>query len=347
MTNTIAFLLAFLFAQTDVSPAPPRKQYPPQIPVVLPEPVAQKPGIDVPAASNTDGVQVVGILEVLKHNNVVLAATERAVLMSLKTDKRDIQGKPVLGADGNPVMVPLTEGMYVFKDQILGKFDDRELQSQKDIGICQLAVAKAEYNKKIEIEYAEWGVKVSEAEYKMLQTANRIHRGTISEIEVLKAALAWEQAKANLKLQEYTINEVKRQEVTVREKEIDSRTVLIELRKLVAPIDGIIVRLDKAEGEWLREGDEVLEIMQLNALRARCKVDAEHYTPDMVDGKPATVSMLMVNGKVEEFPGKVVFANPTVEPGNKFEVYIEVQNRPAGSSWVLQPGRSVSAVIHL
>jgi hypothetical protein len=50
---------------------------------------------------------------------------------------------------------------------------------------------------------------------------------------------------------------------------------------------------------------------------------------------------------MEEFPGKVVFAHPKVEAGDWFEVFIEVENRPSGSSWLLQPGRDVSAVIHL
>jgi biotin carboxyl carrier protein len=298
-----------------------------------------------PRESNS--VRVAGILEVPKRNHVILAAAYQSVLTSLKTEQRNADGQIVTGTDQQPALVPIMEGMLVFKDQVLGSFDDRELQCNLEISECKLDVAVAEREKKIEVEYAAWGYRVAEAELKMLQQANQQHEKTVTQIEINKAILALQQADANLRLQKYTLEEVKTREVTASEKEVAKIAVLINLRKLIAPIDGMIVRIDKSEGEWLREGDPVLEIMQLNTLRARCKVSAKYYTPDMVDGKDVTVSMPMVNGQTEEFPGKVVFAHPKVEAGDWFEVFIEVENRPSGRSWLLQPGRDVSAVIHL
>jgi multidrug efflux pump subunit AcrA (membrane-fusion protein) len=292
-------------------------------------------------------VRVTGILEVPKRNHVILAAAYQSVLTSLKTEQRNTEGNIVAETNGNPVLIPITEGMFVFKDQVLGNFDDRELQCNLEIGECRLDVAIAEREKKIEVEYAAWGFRIAEEELKMLRKTNELHENAITQIEINKAILALHQADANLRLQKYTLEEVKTREVIASEKEVAKTKVLINLRKLIAPIDGMVVRIDKAEGEWLREGDPVLEIMQLNTLRARCKVSAKYYTPDMVDGKEVTVSMPMVNGRNEEFPGKVVFAHPKVEAGDWFEVFIEVENRPTGRSWLLQPGRDVSAVIHL
>jgi biotin carboxyl carrier protein len=296
---------------------------------------------------DSNSVRVTGILEVPKRNHVILAAPYQSVLTSLKTEQRDREGRMVTGTDSQPILIPIMEGMQVFRDQVLGGFDDRELQCNLEINECRLDVAIAEREKKIEVEYAAWSYRVAEAELEMLKEANQLHSGAVAKIEINKAMLALRQADANLRLQKYTLDEVKTREVVASEKEVAKIKVLINLRKLIAPIDGTIVRIDKAEGEWLREGDPVLEIMQLDTLRARCKVSAKYYTPDMVEGKAVTVSMPMVNGKMEEFPGKVVFAHPKVEAGDWFEVYIEVENRPSGHSWLLQPGRDVSAVIHL
>jgi biotin carboxyl carrier protein len=296
---------------------------------------------------DSNKVHVIGILEIPKRNHVILAAAYQSVLTSLKTEQRDADGNIVTNADGQPVLIPIAEGMYVFRDQILGNFDDRELQCNLEISECKLDVAIAEREKKIEVEYAAWGYRYAEEDLKMLKKTNEMHENAIAQIEVNKAILAVHQAEANFRLQKYTLEEVKTREVIASEKEVAKTKVLINLRKLVAPIDGMIVKIDKAEGEWLREGDPVLEIMQLNTLRAKCKVSAKSYTPDMVDGKDVTVSMPMVNGRNEEFPGKVVFAHPKVEAGDWFEVFIEVENRPTGRSWLLQPGRDVSAVIHL
>jgi multidrug efflux pump subunit AcrA (membrane-fusion protein) len=294
-----------------------------------------------------NNVHVSGILEVPKRNHVILAAAYQSVLTSLKTEQRDAEGHIVTDADGQPVLIPIVEGMHVFKDQILGNFDDRELQCNLEISECKLGVAIAEQEKKVELEYAGYGYLHAAEELKMLKKTNEMHENAIAQMEINKAELAVKQAYANFLLQKYTLEEVKTREVTASEKEVAKMRVLINLRKLVAPIDGMIVKIDKAEGEWLREGDPVLEIMQLKTLHARCKASAKYCTPDMVDGKKVTIFMPMLNGRTEEFPGKVVFAHPEVEAGDMFRVYIEVENRPSGNYWLLQPGRDVSAIIHL
>jgi hypothetical protein len=109
----------------------------------------------------------------------------------------------------------------------------------------------------------------------------------------------------------------------------------------------MIVKIDKAEGEWLREGDPVLEIMQLNTLRAKCQMSARYHTMEMVNGKKATAIMSMPDGRIEKFSGKVVFAHPKVEAGNTFEVFVEIENRRDGNSWILQPGIRLHVEIHL
>jgi multidrug efflux pump subunit AcrA (membrane-fusion protein) len=191
-------------------------------------------------------------------------------------------------------------------------------------------------------------MQVAQAEAEMMQEANKRHEGTFPKIDLQKGLLAFLQAEANYDLQKYTIEEVKKREVTVRENELDRTEVMIGLRKLVAPIDGIVVKIEHAEGEWLREGDVVLEIMQLDTLRFRGKVDAKLYEINEIEGRPATVYVKLASGKTEAFPGKVVFANPIIDAGKTYDVHINVQNKPSGNSWQLQPGRDdAEAVIQL
>jgi multidrug resistance efflux pump len=321
----------------------------PRIPVIQPQ---QSTTIIVPErtaqpVANKTQAQAHGLLDLHKRNHVVLAATERAVLMSLETEQRDANGNIVKMTDGQPVMVPVIEGMRVFKGQVLGQFDNRELKSSKKIAEAQLEVAKAERDKQIEVEFAQRGMQVAEVEVRMMQDANKRHSGTFPDIDVLKAMLEFKQAEANLELQKYTIKEVKTREVTVRESELDRADVLIHLRQIIAPIDGMVVKQNQTEGEWLREGDPVLEIVQLQTLQLRGKVSAEEYTGSELDGKPATVFVTLPNGQRADFPGRVVFVNPRIDPGRTFDVLIEVQNRPIGNSWQLQPGLDADAVIQL
>ncbi|MDR3182694.1 MAG: HlyD family efflux transporter periplasmic adaptor subunit [Planctomycetaceae bacterium] len=348
--NTFVFLSALLSCFMGEDPFPRVPAAPMQTrPIAVPAAVAKEPEVVNSAfsADNKTQVKINGILALHKRNYVVLAATERAVLMSLDTEKRDKDGNIVNDADGKPVMVPVIEGMPVFKGQVLGKFDDRELDSSRKIAEAQLDVAKAEKEKRIEVEYAKRGMRVAEAEVRMMSDANKRREGTFPQIEVLKAMLELKQAEANVDLQIYTIDEVKTREVTVRENELERTNVLIHLRRIIAPIDGIVVKLNQTEGEWLREGDPVLEIMQLKTLQFRGAVSVKDCAISDLEGKAATVSVTLAGGKSESFPGKIVFAHPNVAGAGTYDVYIEVQNRPAGNSWLLQPGSDADAVIQL
>jgi multidrug efflux pump subunit AcrA (membrane-fusion protein) len=301
----------------------------------------------VAAQRDPNLIRVRGDLRLPKRNEVVLAATERAVLMSLQTEKRDAEGQIIRDAGGNPVMVPVVEGMQVFKGQVLGNFDDRELNSRLNVNEAELKVSEAERDKTIEIDYAELGRKVAEKEVQMMQEANQRVAETYPKIEVMKAALATKQAEANRDLQTYTIEQIRTREVEVKQSNIDATKVLISLRKLIAPIDGMVVEIKQTEGEWLREGDPVVQIWQLNKLRLFVKVDAKLYDVNEVSGKNATVYVKLVDGTTEKFQGKVEFVYPKIDQGDTFATYIEVQNRRNGNTWLLQPGQWADAVIHL
>jgi len=279
-----------------------------------------------------------GLLDLPKRNRVPLAATERAVLMSLRTEQRDAAGNVIRDNEGNPIMIPITEGMNVFKGQVLGNFDDRELRCILKINQAELEVAKAEQDKDIEKDYAARSLQVAIANHLMLKEANKRHSGTYAAIEVRRAELEEDQARANLELQKYNIDEIKTREVTVRESKLEQTEVQIELRKLIAPLDGMIIKIGAAEGEWLREGDTVLEIVQLDTLWVQVKINAKEYSISDFDGKQAILHVTLANGRTETFQGAVVFCNPVVEAGNTFVVYIEVQNRRIGNFWLLQPG---------
>ncbi|GHT18006.1 hypothetical protein FACS1894189_5040 [Planctomycetales bacterium] len=338
-------IIPFLFLAVPEDSLSPRLPLNPQR--TVPAVITEAPPTVAHQQRDPNQIRVRGVLLLPKRNEVVLAATERAVLMSLQTEQRDAEGRIIRDAGGNPIMLPVVEGMNVFKGQVLGNFDDRELHSRLKVNEAELKVAAAELEKTIEIDYARLGKQVAEAEVAMMQDANRRHGETYPKIEVVKAALAAKQAEANLDLQIYTIEKIRTREVDVKQSNIDATNVLIELRKLIAPIDGMIVGIKQTEGEWLREGDPVVHIWQLNKLQLFVKVDATLYDVSEVQGKSATVSVKLIDGTIEKFQGKVEFVYPKIDNGDTFDTYIEVQNRRNGDSWLLQPGRWADAVIHL
>lgn len=324
-----------------VQPGP----FTPTVPASVPTAV---PAIAPPPAEVKQLFLRNGLLVLPRHNEVTLAATEQAELISLNTEQRDAAGNPVLDGDGNLIMIPVVEGMNVFKGQVLVRFDDRELRSVLKINQAELEVAKAEKDKVIEQRLAAHSVLVALADLEVMLEANRRVARTYSAMEVRRAELAKEQAEASLELQKYNIEEIKTREVVVQESKLEQTKVKIDLRQLITPIDGMIVEIKAAEGEWLREGDEVLKIVQLDTLWVRAKVNAKEYEMSDLDGKQAVIHVPLANGRVEMFQGIVVCSPLVDHVSHTFEVNIKVQNRRVGNFWLLQPGRDgVDIVIPL
>jgi multidrug resistance efflux pump len=228
--------------------------------------------------------------------------------------------------------------MRVFAGQTIGNFDDRELQAIRTTDLAKLKVAKAEQEKLIEVKYAAEGLRMAMIEHTAMVQANKNVVGTFPDIEVKKAELAVAQASANLELQKYTLEVVKVGDTNVAESELARAEVLIELRKIYAPIDGIIVDIKSAEGKWLREGDPVLHIENLDTLWVQVFVDARRYTESDIMGKPATIRATLANGKVEMFEGHVFFCDQKIDANYNFLAYLEIQNRRVGDYWLLRHG---------
>ncbi|MDR0327028.1 MAG: HlyD family efflux transporter periplasmic adaptor subunit [Planctomycetaceae bacterium] len=309
----------------------------PRQPVQSVDPIPQTPVVSPPNDPRQLYFQC-GVLAVPEYNKITLPAPERAVLMSLRTEQRDAAGNILLDNEGNPLMIHIAKGMKVFQGQVLGNFDDRELNSTLKINQAQLDVAKAELEKKIEVEYAASSLRVALKDVNRLKEGNLRTPGTFPQVEVERAELQRDQAVANLDLQKYNLQEIKPKELVVREYELERTQTQIDIRKIIAPIDGIITDVQAAEGKWLREGDTVLIIVQLSTLWAQIDVDATRYTIQDVDGKSATVTATLANGKVETFQGTVVFVDPDVLPGYTFRAYVAIQNRRIGNYWLLIPG---------
>lgn len=329
----IISLFAFIaaFGQMDYAPKreplPDSNAEPPKSPIGNPG-VPMMTGVSVPQPLNA--IKITAKVEVPKWNQVLVAASSQAILMALETES-----------------VPLREGMYVKKNQLLGSLDNRELSSQRNEALASLNYSIAEQQDKTSIKFYAQTVHFAMAELKRFRSANTKSPGSFSESDIHKAELDISRSEAQLENEQHRQEVIKVEEVKAKEASLKVVDVRIDLRRLTAPIEGTITKINKSVGEWLREGDGILEITNLSTLRIECKIDSDLYTLHDVGNKPATIRLSMPNGKVEEFSGKVEFVLEKIEFDKTFTVFVEVQNRKSGDYWILLPGHEVTATIHL
>ena len=281
--------------------------------------------------------------------SIFLSAGIQGKLTRLRVPQRDpVSGEVILDANGEQIMIEVQEGQQVYANQEIGTIDDSVELNRIEASQALLEVAIAEEEKKIEIEYAQAAWAVATAEVEKNEAMNKMIASTVSDQMVLEAKLRKYQAKKQWEKSRYDLITVKPAETKVKEKELAIAKSMLQQRRLVSPVNGIVTVLAGHEGEWFREGDKILQITQYDPLRVKGRVNINHATSRMVAGKSVTI-IVPAKGPQQEmqFKGTVVFAHQDIEGDDHFSIFVEVKNELENGYWLLNPGRFVNMKIQL
>lgn len=305
----------------------------------VPEPTSFEDGSDI-VVQNASVVIPKG-----EGYEALVSANGQGLLVELGLCKKDADGNLVLDENGETKRRPLLRGLQVKKGDVLGKQKDVELIQEKIVAEQQLLVAQKEAAKTLEVEVAEAAARLAQASYKRSDTLNRKMPGSVTPEEVDEKYYDWVRAVKSIDKAKYDL-EVSQEKVKVSQAQVNAAEVQVEDRKFVSPIDGFVDDVMKNEGEWLREGEEVLRIMRLDKVQVNGNVDAERYAPEMIDGKNVTVLVKRPGTEPQSLDGKIVYVRQVVESG-RYYFYADVPNRKtADGYWLLNPGSLVTITIH-
>lgn len=283
------------------------------------------------------------------EKQVIISAGTPGKLVELRVPKTDRRtGEPVLDEMGEPVMIEIKAGQMLHEGQVIGKINDDAEIGRINVANAALEIAEAEQNAKLlEIEFAQATHSVAQADVKKNEILNKDVPNSVPHITVLEATLRMIQAKQQHKKALHDYQVIRPAEINAKLAELGIAENLLDQRKLYSPINGMVAEVWGSEGEWFREGKEILRIIRLDKLRIQGRVDGKRLTQEMVDNKLVTITAPKVNGKQETFQGKVVYASPELLMDQHFLVHVEVDNRMENGYWLLSPGSFVELVIHL
>lgn len=193
--------------------------------------------------------------------------------------------------------IHVKEGEAVDKGQLLITLDLDILQASHE-------TAKVLAETKGRLEAARINVKMRKSLVENLQRLQATGHVRPKELDKVKNDLAKAQAEL------LTVQEEKK----IRQKELKQIEAQISKKKIIAPIAGIILRVNKEEGELVgvsvSGGENLLTIVQLQPLHATFHVPygfAEQFEKD------AEVA-LEIDGLASPVVGKISFMSPTVNP---------------------------------
>jgi multidrug efflux pump subunit AcrA (membrane-fusion protein) len=244
------------------------------------------------------------------------------------------------------VKIPVREGNQVAKGDLLAQIDDIIPQAKFNIAKYKLEVAETQAKNDIEVRYAKAGFDVADAKLRRSLNANKLNARAVSEddideqkLERIKFWLSIEKAQ-----KDFDIAGLQKQ---VSKAEWIAAQADLEHRKIVAPLDAVVVELKRHEGEWAAMGDPVMRLLRIDRLRVEGRLNVKDFRLSDIEGRPVQVTVTLAHGQQEKFSGKIVFVEPIIQHGGDFLVRAEVENRQQGKSWILNAGMKVEMAIQL
>jgi multidrug efflux pump subunit AcrA (membrane-fusion protein) len=305
-------------------------------------------------------------VSVLKEVDV--PALEPGQLVALEIPELDASGKQVI-RDGRPAFQEVREGVRVFKDQVLGQIDDEMEIAQKDVTANRLKMAKKEAENDVSIRYAKAAADVARWDYERAKKAN-VGFSAVSEGELQRLELADKEARLRVDQATHEF-ETSGLAVGVSEAEDAVAALRVQRRRIVAPLDGIVVQRYKDVGEWVQTGEPILRIAKIDRVLVQGRARPSEVLPCELQGQQAIVRLRGIAGNPrwagaarEPLTGHVYFACPIAEEMTEdFRVLVEVENawvgpdgrrwratdpsRPRDGYWLLWPGLTAEVQIEL
>ena len=144
-----------------------------------------------------------------------------------------------------------------------------------------------------------------------------------------------ERTLADLSLRKLKLLDVSDQEL----EELERTGTPREYMTLRSPVTGTVIEKNVLEHEYITPGRDLYVVVDLSTVWVQAKV-YEYELPHIELGKPAAVTVAALPGR--QFPGEVVFVQPTVEEATRtIQVRVELPN-PDGA---LKPGMFADIVI--
>lgn len=224
------------------------------------------------------------------------------------------------------------EGDTVEAGGLLASTDDGDARLAVTRASLELEAAREEANNRVKVELAEKSLKLAESELARGRRARERFPESISDEEMEDRELRVERARLEIKqaLHELTLAG---QRCRARENDLLLAQRRLELHRIVAPLSGVVVQVNRRPGEWVEPGDPVVKILHLRRLRAEGYLKASESAMELA-GKPVELLVETSSGQ-RVFTGVLRFVSPEINPvDGKLRVWAEVDN----TDLTLRPG---------
>jgi multidrug efflux pump subunit AcrA (membrane-fusion protein) len=157
---------------------------------------------------------------------------------------------------------------------------------------------------------AELGV--AEAESKQLTSELQVHVHT-AELDEQQATIS---RNRHLVAQERQKLKQAARTSETRRVELDLAKAMLDRRRVLSPLTGVVVRHSRQPGEFVEAGTPILRVIQLDRLRAEGFVDVAIASPAL-KSRPVRIEVTGIGARKKTLSGVISFVGQEVDPLNQ------------------------------
>lgn len=237
-------------------------------------------------------------------------------------------------ADGLIEQLLADEGDVVGKGEVLLKIDSRVARAELEVAKKEYETAEKQAAQTAEVDYAKSASEVADAEY---QSEKALYdKGSSTFAQARRKLLEAERARLAIKVAEVK-HEQERLAADVAKAKVDAAQVQLDLYNVSASYDGVIVNRLRDRGEWIRSGEPVLRLMNMDEMKVEGMVETNGLSIVDLEGAPMKITVAVTPDQVVEFDTRVEFVSPEIEQ-RRIRVSSRVRNSKVGEAWILRDG---------
>jgi len=265
------------------------------------------------------------------NEQAVLASVVISVIEQAEVPAREL---------GPIISIQIEEGDTVEKGELLATIDDGDTKLASKRAELELEAARAEADNTVRVKLAEKALALARSELARGERTRELFEDAITDEDIERRRLKVDQAELEVRQTEHEMRQA-RIHAQLSDNALQLAKRQVERCRIVAPLAGVVVQVNRRAGEWVQPGDAVLRIVRLDRLRAEGFLNASQLA-QVKTGQAVSLRMVLGKGEEKTFPGVLKFISPEIiAADNRVRVWAEVQNKDL----TLRPGMRASLMI--
>lgn len=241
---------------------------------------------------------------------------------------------------GQLTSIAVEEGDLVDEGTLLAQIDDTDAQLERNRAAIDLETARTRAKNTVKVRLAKKSQQLAESELRRGLNSRKLFADSVTDEELERRQLAVEKAALDVEQAEHEY-ELAQHQCRFSENELQIAQRKVELHKILAPIRGIVVQVNRRKGEWVEPGMTVVRILRIDRLRAEGFLDAGQVQGEL-KGRPVTLAANLPGRQPLQVHGTLKFVSPEINPvDGKIRVWAEIEN----TDLLLRPGLRASMTI--